>query len=45
MISWAPTAAWKLFDIFVGLLQVVIFVVVTIIYFGQAAGPELEEMH
>jgi F-type H+-transporting ATPase subunit a len=44
-ISWAPTAAWKLFDLFIGLLQAVIFVVLTIIYFGVAAAPDKEEAH
>ncbi|MGH8607292.1 MAG: F0F1 ATP synthase subunit A [Gammaproteobacteria bacterium] len=44
-IEWAPTAAWKLFDLFIGLLQAVIFVILTIIYFGSAAGPEREEAH
>lgn len=44
-ISWAPTAAWKLFDIFIGLLQAVIFVVLTIIYFSVAAAPDKEEAH
>lgn len=44
-IAWAPTAAWKLFDIFIGLLQAVIFVVLTIIYFGVAAAPDKEEAH
>lgn len=44
-VSWAPTAAWKLFDIFIGLLQAVIFVILTIIYFSQAAGPALAEAH
>ncbi|HEY2765197.1 MAG TPA: F0F1 ATP synthase subunit A [Pseudonocardiaceae bacterium] len=44
-ISWAPTAAWKLFDLFIGLLQAVIFVILTIIYFGMAAGPDQEEAH
>lgn len=43
-VAWLPTAAWKLFEIFVGLLQAVIFVVLTIIYFGQAAGQEVAEM-
>lgn len=44
-VSWAPTAAWKLFDIFIGVLQAVIFVVLTIIYFGVAAAPDKEEAH
>ncbi|MGH3914496.1 MAG: F0F1 ATP synthase subunit A [Pseudonocardiaceae bacterium] len=44
-VAWAPTAAWKLFDIFIGLLQAVIFVVLTIIYFGVAAAPDKEEAH
>ncbi|MGH4021900.1 MAG: F0F1 ATP synthase subunit A [Pseudonocardiaceae bacterium] len=41
-ILWFPTVAWKLFDLFIGLLQAVIFAVLTIIYFGSAAGPEEE---
>lgn len=43
-VLWAPFTAWKLFDIFIGLLQAVIFTILTIIYFGQALGDE-EEAH
>jgi F-type H+-transporting ATPase subunit a len=43
-LLWAPFTAWKLFDIFIGLLQAVIFTILTIIYFGQALGDE-EEAH
>lgn len=41
-VSWAPTAAWKVFDLFIGLLQALIFALLTIIYFGFAAGPDNE---
>ncbi|MDQ3153432.1 MAG: F0F1 ATP synthase subunit A [Actinomycetota bacterium] len=40
---WLPTAAWKLFDLFIGLLQALIFALLTILYFGFAAGPESTE--
>jgi F-type H+-transporting ATPase subunit a len=39
-VSWAPTAAWEVFDLFIGLLQALIFTLLTIIYFGFAAGPD-----
>jgi len=41
-VLWAPFTAWKLFDIFIGLLQAVIFTILTIIYFGQALGDDAE---
>jgi len=41
-IFWAPFTAWKLFDIFIAVLQAVIFTILTIIYFGQAVGEESE---
>lgn len=41
-LLWAPFTAWKLFDIFIGLLQAVIFTILTIIYFGQAVGDDAE---
>jgi F-type H+-transporting ATPase subunit a len=44
-VSWLPTSAWKLFDLFIGLLQALIFALLTILYFGFAAGPEGEEAH
>jgi F-type H+-transporting ATPase subunit a len=39
-VSWLPTSAWKLFDLFIGLLQALIFALLTIIYFGFAAGGQ-----
>jgi F-type H+-transporting ATPase subunit a len=45
VVSWAPTAAWKLFDLFIGMLQALIFALLTIIYFGMATGGHEEEAH
>lgn len=42
-VSWLPTAGWKLFDMFIGALQAVIFVLLTIVYFSQSL--ETEEEH
>jgi F-type H+-transporting ATPase subunit a len=39
-LLWLPTSAWKLFDLFIGLLQALIFALLTILYFGFAAGGE-----
>lgn len=39
-VSWLPTSAWKLFDLFIGMLQALIFALLTIIYFGMAAGGQ-----
>lgn len=39
-LAWAPNSAWKLFDLFIGVIQALIFALLTIIYFGQAAGEE-----
>ncbi|MFC5993223.1 F0F1 ATP synthase subunit A [Pseudonocardia hispaniensis] len=39
-LFWVPFTAWKLFDIFIAVLQAVIFTILTIIYFGQALGGE-----
>lgn len=44
-ISWAPTAAWQLFDLFIGGIQAVIFVLLTIVYFSEAIGSEHEAAH
>jgi F-type H+-transporting ATPase subunit a len=44
-IAWAPTSLWKLFDIFVGVLQAFIFMLLTIIYFGFAVGTGDDEAH
>ncbi|MFI9384373.1 F0F1 ATP synthase subunit A [Kutzneria sp. NPDC052558] len=42
-ILWAPNVVWKLFDLFVGLIQAFIFALLTILYFGQAT--EVSEEH
>jgi F-type H+-transporting ATPase subunit a len=39
-ISWAPTSVWKLFDLFIGLIQAFIFALLTILYFSMAIGPK-----
>jgi F-type H+-transporting ATPase subunit a len=44
-IYWLPTSLWKLFDLFVGVLQAFIFMLLTIIYFGFAVGTGDEEAH
>lgn len=44
-VLWLPTTAWKLFDLFIGLLQALIFALLTILYFGFAAGQDEEEAH
>ncbi len=42
-IFWAPFTLWKLFDIFIGILQAVIFTVLTIVYFSQAIDTSHDE--
>lgn len=37
-----PNAAWKLFDMFVGLIQALIFALLTIVYFGMGTDTEAE---
>lgn len=44
-ILWAPNAAWKLFDMFIGGIQALIFALLTIIYFSEAVGGEEETAH
>lgn len=39
-LLWAPNAAWKLFDLFIGLIQALIFTLLTLIYFSEAVGSE-----
>ena len=39
-VQWLPTSAWKLFDLFIGLLQALIFALLTILYFGFAAAHQ-----
>ncbi|MBV8933202.1 MAG: F0F1 ATP synthase subunit A [Kutzneria sp.] len=35
-VGWALNGGWKLFDMFIGLVQAFIFALVTVIYFGQS---------
>jgi F-type H+-transporting ATPase subunit a len=42
IVPW-PTAAWKLFDMFIGVIQAFIFALLTILYFSSAV--ETEEAH
>jgi F-type H+-transporting ATPase subunit a len=42
IVPW-PTAAWKLFDMFIGVIQAFIFALLTILYFASAV--ETEEAH
>jgi F-type H+-transporting ATPase subunit a len=39
-ILWAPTAVWKLFDLFIGAIQAFIFALLTVLYFGSVAPSE-----
>jgi F-type H+-transporting ATPase subunit a len=39
-ILWAPEIAWKLFDVFIGLIQAFIFALLTVLYFGSVAPAE-----
>lgn len=41
-ILWVPNAAWKLFDLFVGGIQAVIFTLLTITYFSMQLSPSEE---
>ncbi|MBJ8348207.1 F0F1 ATP synthase subunit A [Antrihabitans sp. YC2-6] len=41
-ILWGPNAVWKLFDLFVGLIQAFIFALLTILYFSQSMALEDE---
>ncbi|ODT99236.1 MAG: ATP synthase F0 subunit A [Pseudonocardia sp. SCN 72-86] len=42
-VLWAPEAAWKLFDMFIGGIQALIFTLLTLIYFTEAVGSEADE--
>ncbi|MCW2721819.1 MAG: F-type H+-transporting ATPase subunit a [Pseudonocardiales bacterium] len=44
-ILWAPNAVWKLFDMFIGVIQALIFTLLTLIYFSEAVGSEEEAAH
>ena len=39
-ILWAPNVIWKLFEIFIGLIQAFIFALLTVLYFGSVAPSE-----
>lgn len=39
-ILWGPNVVWKLFDLFIGLIQAFIFALLTILYFGSATSEE-----
>jgi F-type H+-transporting ATPase subunit a len=41
---WGPNILWKLFDMFIGLIQAFIFALLTVIYFGMA-GETHDEPH
>jgi F-type H+-transporting ATPase subunit a len=43
-ILWAPNAVWKLFDLFIAVIQAFIFALLTILYFGSVA-PSQEGGH
>lgn len=44
-LLWGPNAAWKLFDLFIGLIQAFIFALLTILYFGMAGETHEDEHH
>jgi F-type H+-transporting ATPase subunit a len=44
-LLWAPTALWKLFDMFIGGIQALIFSLLTIVYFSFAVNAGEEEAH
>ena len=39
-ILWLPQAGWRLFDMFIGVIQAFIFALLTILYFGMARSSE-----
>lgn len=41
-ILWGPNVVWKLFDLFIGLIQAFIFALLTILYFGMASEHQEE---
>jgi F-type H+-transporting ATPase subunit a len=44
-ILWGPNGVWKLFDLFIGLIQAFIFALLTILYFGMAGETHGDESH
>ena len=39
-LSWAPTAGWKIFDAFIGVIQAFIFALLTLLYFSFQLSSE-----
>ena len=39
-VLWLPTVVWKLFDMFIGVIQALIFSLLTIVYFSFAVNDE-----
>lgn len=37
---WLPNVLWRLFDLFIGLIQAFIFALLTVIYFASAVAPD-----
>lgn len=44
-LLWAPNGIWKLFDMFIGVIQAFIFALLTILYFGMASESHDETEH
>jgi F-type H+-transporting ATPase subunit a len=44
-LLWGPTVIWKLFDMFIGLIQAFIFALLTILYFGMAGETHETDDH
>ena len=42
---WAPNMVWKLFDMFIGLIQAFIFALLTIIYYGMMSAQHEAHEH
>jgi F-type H+-transporting ATPase subunit a len=45
LILWAPDVIWKLFDMFIGLIQAFIFGLLTVLYFSSVAPAEEGAAH
>jgi F-type H+-transporting ATPase subunit a len=41
-VAWIPNAGWKLFDMFIGVIQALIFTLLTIIYFSDSVGSDAD---
>jgi F-type H+-transporting ATPase subunit a len=44
-VLWGPNAAWKLFGMFIGVIQAFIFALLTVLYFGMAGESHGDESH